>query len=154
VRLTVSGLRDEVRRLRGREPYRIPIVGPPGTVAVMNSPDADPGYRALFSPGDEFRNEVAARVGLRVGTYRPIRYAGRIACPWLVAVCDRDVVTPPEPALKAATRAPRSEVRRYDAEHFDIYVGELFERVVADQVAFLERHLPVRAAAQHQAATG
>jgi pimeloyl-ACP methyl ester carboxylesterase len=154
VRLTVSGLRDEARRLRGREPYRIPIVGPPGTVAVMNSPDADPGYRALFSPGDEFRNEVAARVGLRVGTYRPIRYAGRIACPWLLAVCDRDVVTPPEPALKAAARAPRSEVRRYDAEHFDIYVGELFERVVADQVAFLERHAPVRAAAGQQSAAG
>ena len=45
------------------------------------------------------------------------------------------------PLPKAAKRAPRSEVRRYDVEHFDIYVGETFERVVADEVAFLERHL-------------
>jgi dienelactone hydrolase len=141
VRLTVNGLRDEARRLRGRPPHNIAIVGPPGSVAAMNSPDAEPGYRALFSGGDVFRNEVAARIGLKVGLYRPIRVAARIACPWLLCVCDRDVVTPPEPALKAAKRAPRSELRRYDAEHFDIYVGEMFERVVADQVAFLERHL-------------
>jgi fermentation-respiration switch protein FrsA (DUF1100 family) len=141
LRLTVAGLRDELARLRGRPPYRIPVVGPPGTLAVMNSPDAEPGYRALFSAGDEFRNEVAARIGLRVGMYRPIRHAPRVACPWLVVVCDRDAVTPPRPALKAAARAPRGEVRRHDVEHFDIYVGETFERVVAEEVEFLERHL-------------
>jgi pimeloyl-ACP methyl ester carboxylesterase len=116
----------------------LPVVGPPGTVAAMNSPDAEPGYRALFDAGSEFRNEVAARIGLKVGLYRPIRHADRIGCPWLVCVADRDVVTPPEPALAAAKRAPRGEVRRYDAGHFDIYVGETFERVVADQVAFLK----------------
>ncbi|MEA2420927.1 MAG: uncharacterized protein QOF55_26, partial [Thermoleophilaceae bacterium] len=132
VRLTVAGLRDEARRLRGRPPYMIPIVAPPGKLAAMNSPDADPGYRAMFSPDDEFRNEVAGRIGLRVGLYRPIRFAARVACPWLVCVCDRDVVTPPQPALKAASRAPRSEVRRYAVQHFDIYVGDTFERVVAD----------------------
>jgi hypothetical protein len=141
LRMTMAGVRDEIRRLRGRPPYRLPIVGPPGTLAVMNSPDADPGYHALFDEGDEFRNDVAARVLLRVGPYRPVRYAARVACPWLFCICDRDVVTPPQPASKAAGRAPRSEVRRYDAQHFDIYVGEMFERVVADETAFLERHL-------------
>jgi fermentation-respiration switch protein FrsA (DUF1100 family) len=140
-RLTFAGLRDEVARLRGKPPYTIPIVGPPGSMATMNSPDAEPGYRALFSKGDEFVNEAAGRIGLRVGLYRPIRYAARIACPWLLLVCDRDVVTPPQPTLKAAARAPRGEVRRYDLKHFDIYVGEAFERAVADEVAFLERHL-------------
>jgi fermentation-respiration switch protein FrsA (DUF1100 family) len=149
LRLTVAGIRDEVARLRGRPPYRIPVVGPPGTLAAMNSPDAEPGYRALFSPGDEFRNEVAGRIGLRVATYRPIRDVPRVACPWLVVVADRDVVTPPGPALKAAARASRSEVRRHDVEHFDVYVGEAFEKVVAEEVEFLERHLlaPVAAAA-------
>ncbi len=107
VRMTAAGLRDEARRLRGRPPFRMPIVGPPGTLAAMNSPDADPGYHALFDEGAEFRNEVAARVLLRIATYRPIRYAARVACPWLFCVCDRDVVTPPQPALKAARRAPR-----------------------------------------------
>jgi pimeloyl-ACP methyl ester carboxylesterase len=107
----------------------------------MNSPDAEPGYRALFDDDSQFRNEVAARIGLKVGLYRPIRHAARIECPWLVCVADRDVVTPPEPALAAAAKAPHGEVRRYDVGHFDIYVGDAFEQVVADQVAFLERHL-------------
>jgi dienelactone hydrolase len=141
LRLTAAGLRDEARRLRGRGPFMLPVVGPPGSLAAMNSPDAEPGYRALFEDDSQFRNEVAARIGLKVGMYRPIRHAARIACPWLVCVADRDVVTPPEPALAAAAKAPRGEVRRYPVGHFDIYVGETFEQVAADQVAFLEQHL-------------
>jgi hypothetical protein len=31
--------------------------------------------------------------------------------------------------------------------HFDIYGGDLFERVVADQLAFLATHVPVTPAA-------
>jgi pimeloyl-ACP methyl ester carboxylesterase len=120
----------------------------------MNSPDAEPGYRALFKDQSEFRNEVTALFGLRLGPYRPVRSANRIACPWLVCICERDVVTPPQPAFAAAARAPNSEVRTYDVGHFDIYVGETFERAVADQVAFLERHLLAGARAKPAAALG
>jgi uncharacterized protein len=141
VRLTNAGLRDEMARLAGRPPYMLPIVGPPDTPAAMNSPDAEPGYRAMFEPDSAFRNEVAARIGLRVGRYRPIRHASQVACPWLVTVVEDDVVTPPRPALKAAGLAPRGEARRYPGGHFDIYSGELFERAVADQLEFLERHV-------------
>src|SRR3954447_24451468 len=162
VRMTVAGLRDELRRLRGRPGFMLPVVGAPGTLAAMNSPDAEPGYRALFASQDDFVNEVPARIGLRVGLYRPIRWASRVQCPWLVCVADRDVVTPPGAALAAAARGPLAEVRRYDAGHFDIYVGATFERAVADQVAFLSRHLlgaaaeakPVEPVAKPSAAAG
>jgi len=138
-RLTWHGLRDQAAALAGRPPHRIPIVGPPGTVATMNTPDAQPGYLAIAPP--DFRNEAAARVGLRVALYRPGTKAANIACPWLVVVADRDTITPPAPLLKAAARAPRAEVRRHDCHHFDIYVGDVFEANVADQVAFLQRTL-------------
>lgn len=141
LRLLRAGVRDEARRLLRREPHRIAIVGPPGSTAAMNSPDAEPGYRAMFEHGAPFVNEVAGRIGLRVGFYRPIRVANRVTCPWLVCVCDHDAVTPPRPSLAAARRASRSEVRRYDAGHFDIYRGSVFEQAVADQVEFLQRHL-------------
>jgi pimeloyl-ACP methyl ester carboxylesterase len=150
LRLTVAGLRDELARLRGRPPHMLAIVGPPGTTAAMNSPDAEPGYVAMYPAGVDWHNEVAARIGLRVGFYRPFRRAARISCPWLVCVADRDVITPPQPALEAAMRAPRGEVRRYDSGHFDIYRGELFERAVGDQVDFIERSL---ALTQQQRAT-
>jgi len=142
LRLTVAGLRDEWARLRGREPFQIPIVARPGRTGAMCSPDALPGFSAMFEPGEPWINAVAARVALRVGLYRPCRLAPAIGCPWLVQVSDRDVITPPGPAVAAAGRAPRGTVCRYDAGHFEIYVGEGFERSIADQLAFLARVLP------------
>jgi dienelactone hydrolase len=139
LKLTYHGLRDQLGALVGRPPHMIPLVGDPGEAATMTSPDAKPGYMAIVADG--FRNEAAARVGLRVGLYRPATKAASIRCPWLVVVADRDVVTPPKPAVAAAKRAPQGELRHHDCGHFDIYVGEVFERNVAEQIAFLQRVL-------------
>jgi pimeloyl-ACP methyl ester carboxylesterase len=144
VRLTVAGIRDEWSRVRGRPPFMIPIVARPGETGAMCSPDALPGYGAMFEVGEPWINAVTARVALVVGLYRPIRRAGSVGCPWLVQVSDRDVITPPGAAVKAAGRAPRSTVVHYDAGHFDVYVGAGFDRSVADQLAFLERVVPAR----------
>jgi uncharacterized protein len=141
LRLTLEGLRDQAGALAGRPPHMLASVGPPGSTAVMSSPDAEPGFRALNPPGLAWPNEAAARVALRVGAYRPTRKAARVRCPILFALADDDVITPPDLAAKAAARAPRAEVRRYPGGHFDPYVGELFERVVADETEFLVRHL-------------
>jgi fermentation-respiration switch protein FrsA (DUF1100 family) len=141
-RLTVAGIRDVLTQLLRRPPYRIPTVAAPGRLGAMTSPDALPGYRGLFEhPDADFRNEVTARALLRLALYRPTARASRISCPWLVIVVDDDVVTPPRPSLRAAAKAPRAEVRSYPGRHFDVYVGELFEQTVADQAAFLHRHL-------------
>ena len=87
------------------------------------------------------RNEVAARIALHVASYRPARQAGRIRCPILFCVADHDALTAPGPVLRAASKAPRAEVKHYPIGHFDIYIGEWFERAVADQTDFLTRHL-------------
>jgi dienelactone hydrolase len=137
-RLTAAGLRDEWARMRGRAAHRLAIVGPPGSAAAMASPDAEPGYSAMFEPGEPWENWVAGRIALRVGMYRPGRRARAIDCPWLVQVCDGDAVTPAAPALAAAPRAPHSDVRRYGGGHFDVYRGDGFERAVADQIDFLQ----------------
>jgi hypothetical protein len=50
-------------------------------------------------------------------------------------------VTPAAETLAYARTAPRGEVKRYDASHFEFYLGEPFDAVVADQVDFLTRHL-------------
>jgi pimeloyl-ACP methyl ester carboxylesterase len=141
LKLTAEGVRDQLGALLGRAPHMLASVGPPGSTAVMNSPDAEPGFLALNPDGLAWPNEAAARVALRVGAYRPIRKAARVRCPILFAVADDDVVTPPDLAVKAAALAPQAEVLHYPGGHFDPYVGELFERVVADQTEFLLRHL-------------
>ena len=64
-----------------------------------------------------------------------------IRCPILFCVADEDALTAPGLVLKAASKAPHAEVKRYPIGHFDIYIGESFERAVADQTDFLQRHL-------------
>jgi len=139
--LTREGLRDQLAAMRGRPPHTVAAVGPPKSRSVMNTPDAEPGMRAVTPPDTKWRNEVAARIGLRVGSYRPGRRAAQIRCPILFCVADNDQLTPPAPARKAAARAPRAELKRYPIGHFDIYVGEWFERAATDQGNFLSHHL-------------
>lgn len=136
-------LRDELARLRRRPPVLIPLVGPPGSPALMTSPDSEAGYRALLPAGAEFENGVAARFLNRVGLYRPGRSARKVNAPILFCICDSDAVAPAEIALRYARTAPRGEIKRYPIGHFDIYRGEPFERAVADQTEFLVRHLTV-----------
>jgi len=140
---TALALRDELSRVRGGPPVRVPLVGPPGSAALMTAPDAEPGYRALIPPDLEFDDSVAARFLLHVGLHRPGRSAARVTCPILFCICERDSVAPATTALRYAEQAPRSEIKRYPIGHFDIYSGAGFEVAVADQVDFLGRHLGV-----------
>jgi uncharacterized protein len=107
----------------------------------MNAPDALPGYEALLPPKSTFRNEVAARFAPTGMTYRPGRAAKKIKFPILFCVSNTDSVTPPAQTLRYARNAPRGEIKRYDAGHFDFYLGEPFEELVRDQVEFLTRQL-------------
>ncbi len=139
-RFTLAAIRDALGAMRGRPPLLLPVVGPPGTLAAMSTPDAEPGYRAIAGP--TWRNEFAARYGLSAARYRPGRQADRLPCPMLVQIADRDAVAPPAAAQDAAWRATgRGEVRTYPVGHFDVYTGERFERSVSDQLHFLTRHL-------------
>jgi fermentation-respiration switch protein FrsA (DUF1100 family) len=142
-RALVPALRDELARIRNKPPVMVPLVGPPGSTALMTSPDSEPGYRALIPPGADFENGVAARFINRVGLHRPGRSARKVSAPILFCICDGDAVAPAETALRYAATAPRGEVKRYPVGHFDIYLGEPFENAVRDQTEFLVRHLEV-----------
>jgi len=141
VMLTLEGARDQAGALAGRPPRYIPAVGPPGTLAVMSTPDAQPGFESIVPPQTRWENRVAARIALRIAAYRPGRAAGKVTCPALFCVCDHDTLTPAETTVKLASAAPRGEIKRYPVGHFDIYVGDMFEQAVADQTEFLVRSL-------------
>jgi fermentation-respiration switch protein FrsA (DUF1100 family) len=143
VRALVPALRDELARIRNKPPVLVPLVGPPGSTALMTSPDSEAGYHALIPLGADFEGGVSARFINRVGVYRPGRSARKVTSPILFCICDTDAVAPAETALRYATTAPRGEVKRYPVGHFDIYLGEPFEQAVADQTEFLVRHLEV-----------
>jgi len=126
--------------LRGKH---LPAVGQPHEAAFINAPAAEAGWRHVVAIGEDSRwhNRVSSR-WLLGRPYRPARLAARLHCPWLLCVGEADRVARPGPAIAAARRAPRGELRTYPGvDHFDIYDGPAHEAVVADEVAFLRRHL-------------
>jgi fermentation-respiration switch protein FrsA (DUF1100 family) len=151
LKATAAGLRDQLGAVLGRPPHYMPAVGDPGTFAAMTTPDSKPGFEALLPAETRWENRVAARIVLRLATYRPGRAAAQIGCPVLASVCDKDALAPAERTVKLISRAPRAEIKRYPVGHFDIYVGDAWERAVADQTDFLRRHLVTHAPAPRAA---
>jgi pimeloyl-ACP methyl ester carboxylesterase len=141
LRFTAAALKDLARAALGREPFTIPAVGLPGDFAAMTTPDAELMHQQMVPPDVEWVNAVAARIFLSLPLYRPGRRTDRIRCPILFCIAEKDALTPIPPVLAAAARAKQAEVKRYPIAHFDIYLGEWFERAAGDQVEFLRRCL-------------
>ncbi len=140
LRLGLAGAVDMAQALLGRAPHRIKVVGRPGSLAALTSPDAEPGYQRLIA-GCTWENEVAARIVLQLPLYRPIRTVRQIQAPVLYTIATDDQVTPARPARAAARKTPYAEVLELPGGHFDPYVPPLFETVVSAQTAFLKKHL-------------
>ncbi|OBH90184.1 alpha/beta hydrolase [Mycobacterium sp. E2733] len=136
VRFVAAAVLDQAGAWLGRPPVLVPAVGEPGAFGAMTAPEAKPGFEALVPSDSKWRNEFAARMMLTFPFYRPGRKAGKLKMPVLICVCDSDQTTPIAPALSAAKRAHRAELRRYPYGHFDVYHDP---QVKADQVAFLRR---------------
>lgn len=142
LRFPLIALRDVARGLAGREPLVVPLAGPRGAVAMLTTPDATDGDRAL-NPGSaypQWQQTIAARSVIPIGLYRPGRTASRIGCPLLAVISTRDQSVLAAPALKAARLAPEGEVLELDAAHYAAFLDQ-HETVVAAELGFLRRHL-------------
>jgi pimeloyl-ACP methyl ester carboxylesterase len=142
LRFLGRGILDSLGSLVGRRPLVVPLVGEPGTVALLTTPDSRDGSEAL-NPGNKYpdwQQTIAARSGLRVTFYRPGRYASRVRSPLLVVVCDQDQSAPPGPAVRAARRAPGAELVSLPGGHYAPFM-EAHEQAVEAELSFLRRHL-------------
>ena len=140
LRILVHAQRDLVRSWLGLSPHNVPLVGAPGTVALMNTPDAYETFGRIAPEG--FINEACARIAIRGDHYRPVQDAPKVRCPVLLQICDQDSITPLSAVEETATNLGQyGEVIHYPCGHFDIYLGENLEKSLADQVAFFKKHL-------------
>jgi uncharacterized protein len=142
LKLGVYGMIDQVRAMLGWSPVHVPIIGRPGELAAMCSPDAVAGYGAITPP--QWRNQICARFALTISGYRPVAYVRKLGCPMLIQVCLHDNLAPASAAIAAVHKmGVKAELKRYDCDHFDIYVGANFERAIGEQLAFFDRVLSV-----------
>lgn len=142
LRFPLVALADAVGGLLGRPPRLIPLAGPRGTMAMLSTPDALDGARALDPEGryPEWQQTIAARSVLPLMIYRPGRAAARARCPMLVIICADDQTALAGPARRAAARVPESEVVVVPGGHYAPFLDQ-HERVVAAELDFLRRRL-------------
>jgi pimeloyl-ACP methyl ester carboxylesterase len=143
LRLAAAGLRDLVGGWFGR-PFYQPIVGHPGELAALSSPESWDGYMGILPKGGRWENRTRARVFLEAPLYSPIRRAHRIRVPTLIVAGQNDSVTPADAAHEAARRIPHGRFALLDCNHFQPYLGEMFIENIALQLAFLREVVPVR----------
>lgn len=143
VKVTGKAIADVIGARLGRDPVYVPTAGQRGSAALMTAADAVPGVLSIQPEGDKTISVAAARIALQLIRYFPGRKAKNVQCPLLVCVCETDTVAPARATRRHVAKAPKGEVRLYPDGHFDIYVGEAFERNVTEQLAFLNRHVPV-----------
>jgi dienelactone hydrolase len=139
VTLLAAAVRDAVQGVLGLPPYYAKVFGRPGETAVFSDPGLKPRFDALMATSPHWRNAFTPRFYLALPRFRPEAARG-ITVPLLVCVAEREVYGNPDFQAQVGRLAPRGEVLRYPAAHFDFYHG-IFDRIVRDEIDFLRRHL-------------
>jgi pimeloyl-ACP methyl ester carboxylesterase len=130
-------LYDIGRSLVFLSPHYVPVFGPPHQFAVLNQPGCEAGYRQIIPQGSSWENRCAARELLLAVGNRPIRFASRVACPTLVVLAKRDQLLSTRITAKLASLIPDCKLVESPTEHFGVYTGQEFERLVAIQRQFI-----------------
>jgi len=139
-KVSALALRDAAQASLGLPRMTLPVVGAPGSMAVLTTPDSMPGYLRI-TPQD-WVNAISLSWMLTLPLFRPNLMAAKLPCPVLFCIAERDAVVPPAAVEDAARRAgSRAEVVRYPRGHFEIYVDEGFVDSARDQTAFFIKHL-------------
>jgi len=145
LRLMPAIAADAIRAVARRGRRYVPIVGAPGSIALVTVDRAQEGWNSTVPAGAGFDNRIAAADATGMVWMTALRRARRVSAPLLVCVCERETLMDPKYAEIVARRAPRRTARYYDSDHFEIYHPPLVRRVIADQTAFLREHLDVGA---------
>jgi uncharacterized protein len=142
IRLFARAVLDAIGGAFGSDPLLVPLAGERGAVAALTTPDSR-NYVQALNPENRYpgwHQAVAARSAVRVGFYRPGRYANRVAGPLLVLTYDNDGVAPPAPAMRAARSAARGELACIPGGHYAAFL-DAEEETVQAILSFLDRHL-------------
>jgi dienelactone hydrolase len=117
----------------------IPVTGQPGTKAAMAFPGEADGFATVVPPGSPWRNEISPGVFLTIALHRPSAKAKKVTCPMWVGLGENDISVSGKAVARVAARAAKAELHRYPYDHWQPYLGDAPNRIVADQIDFLRR---------------
>ncbi len=141
ISIVASVLWDYLKTALTGSPHYLPVVGPPGSSALLNTLECEPGYLALIPDGATFSNQVPAKSLIKFGKYDPLPSAEQVTCPALVIAAVDDSLIPVDQAKLMAAKLPSGEFHTLDCNHFAPYRGEWFDRNIEMQLDFLNRVL-------------
>lgn len=141
VEAALHALWDVTLSLLTGQPHRVPIVSSPERFAAMNRPDSRSGFLKLVPDGAAFDNRFLARGLVTSMLYRPIRSLGRVSCPVLVLLAERETLYDPMSARSSLEPYANVETVLLPAGHFEVYADAAFEQAVALEADFLAAHL-------------
>ena len=112
-KLAMLGLKD----IFTKREY-VPVVGEPGTLAMLTSKGALEGYNSIASK--EWSPMLRASSGLGLTLYRPIVSVKKIQVPVMYVIAEQDSEAPAKYAFKAAKKTKNKEVYSYSGGHFEL----------------------------------
>ncbi|MDH5737517.1 MAG: lysophospholipase [Gammaproteobacteria bacterium] len=134
-------LMDKIKNaLTGKRHY-VPVVGKPGSFAIMNTPECWHGFLKLVPEDRFYANETPAAIYGLIQNYNPSALADRVLCPALVIAGEHDSLIPVAKVREMAGRIPKSTFRSLNTNHFEPYTGQAFEDNIRLQIDFLKEVL-------------
>lgn len=132
--------KDWIRGKKGLSPLYIPAVGHEGGLAVMAGGEAAKTIAGMQSK--TWRNEVAPRGIWEMIKYKPSSTANQIEASVLICYGEYDKETQGPQTAELIKSLPKSEVKSYPVTHFEFYEPGIRERIISDQIDFLQRNFP------------
>lgn len=139
IRLLAAAILDAAKGALGLPPHYIAVYGRLGH-AVFSDPAMAGLFREVELHAPSWQNRVTPRFLFTAPRYRD-GTVERITAPLMVTVASNDEVISTAFVKRIAATAVDHEIREYPVTHFEMYHGAVRDRVAADQLEFLRRHL-------------
>jgi uncharacterized protein len=140
LKILLSALRDKIHSLFGLKPFYIKVFSDSGDTAVFTDSKLKPRFEQLMKSQTTWVNRFTPRFYFSLPRYKH-GTAEKISAPLLICIADKEMYANPLFQEWVGKKAPKGEVKHYNAEHFDFYHGDTFEQAIQDQILFLKAQL-------------
>lgn len=140
LKLFITLCADFVTRLFGHK-IMVKLADKPNKRALMADKEYEKYLDAMAGKSKTFENTTPVATILEFIKYYPGKYADKVKCPIYYAVCENDTIAPAKKTLKYAKRSKYATIKKYPYGHFDIYLGDNFQRVILDYIDYYKLNL-------------